>query len=97
MTNYLLQVKDEESFFQKVRKIVKEELSYSKNPQTDSKSQIPYIKVEEVMRILNVSRPTVNEWARQGYFKKYKINSRVFYNRDEIMNFISKQNSPNLL
>jgi predicted DNA-binding transcriptional regulator AlpA len=96
MANYLIEVKDEETFFQKVRKIVKEELNGSIPSRAEIKSQIPYIKVEEVMRLLNVSRPTVNEWARQGFFKKFKVNSRVFYDRDEIMNFISKQNSPNL-
>jgi predicted DNA-binding transcriptional regulator AlpA len=91
MTNYLLQIQDEESFFLKVRKILKEELTNSKGFPQESKTSIPYIKVTEVMRMLNVSRPTINDWVDKGYFKKYKVNSRTFYNRDEILEFLSKQ------
>lgn len=91
MTNYLLQVQDEETFFLKVRKIVKEELTNSKGQLQENKTSIPYIKVEEVMRMLQVSRPTINDWVEKQYFKKYKVNSRTFYNRDEIIEFLSKQ------
>ncbi|MDD2197749.1 MAG: helix-turn-helix domain-containing protein [Bacteroidales bacterium] len=91
MTNYLLQVKDEETFFQKVRKIVKEELTNSKGQPQEHKASIPYIKVDEVIRILHVSRPTINDWVSKGYFKKYKVNSRTYYNRDEILDFLSEQ------
>jgi len=91
MTNYLLQVQDEESFFLKVRKIVKEELSSSKGQKQDNKSSISYIKADEVMQLLQISRPTVNDWVDKGFFKKYKVNSRTFYNRDEIIEFLSKQ------
>lgn len=91
MTNYLLQVQDEESFFLKVRKIVKEELTSSKGQILDIKSSIPYIKATEVMQLLQVSRPTINDWVEKGYFKKYKVNSRTFYNRDEIIEFLSRQ------
>lgn len=91
MTNYLLQVQDEESFFLKVRKIVKEELTNSQGQNQESKASIPYIKVEEVMQILQVSRPTINDWVSKSYFKKYKVNSRTFFNRDEIIEFLSKQ------
>ncbi len=91
MTNYLLQVKDEESFFLKVRKIVKEELTNSKGQTQEYKSSIPYIKADEVMQLLQVSRPTIDDWVDKGFFKKYKVNSRTFYNRDEIIEFLSKQ------
>lgn len=91
MTNYLLQVQDEESFFLKVRKIVKEELTSSKGLIQEKKSSIPYIKADEVMQLLQVSRPTLNAWVQKQYFKKYKVNSRTFYNRDEIIEFLSRQ------
>ena len=91
MTNYLLQVQDEESFFLKVRKIVKEELTNSKGNTQEIRSSIPYIKADEVMQLLQVSRPTINDWVEKGFFKKYKVNSRTFFNRDEIIEFLSKQ------
>lgn len=91
MTNYLLQVQDEESFFLKVRKIVKEELTNSKGHTQEYRSSIPYVKADEVMQLLQVSRPTINDWVDKGYFKKYKVNSRTFFNRDEIIEFLSKQ------
>jgi len=91
MTNYLLQIQDEESFFLKVRTIVKEELIHSKQLPQEIKPSIPYIKVKEVMRILEATRPTIDDWVKKGFFKKYKVNSRTFFNRDEILDFLSKQ------
>lgn len=91
MTNYLLQVQDEETFFLKVRKIVKEELTSLKGQPQEHRTSIPYIKVDDVMDMLQVSRPTINDWVAKGYFKKYKVNSRTFYNRDEILEFLSNQ------
>lgn len=91
MANYLLQVQDEETFFLKVRKIVKEELTNSKVVPFEKETEIPYIKVSEVIRILKVTRPTINDWVDKGYFKKYKVNSRTFFNRNEILEFLSKQ------
>jgi len=91
MTNYLLQIQDEESFFLKVRKILKEELTQSKEIPHEAKPSIPFIKVDQVMQMLQVSRPTINDWVEKGFFKKYKINSRTFYNRDEILEFLSNQ------
>ena len=79
MTNYLLQVQDEESFFLKVRKIVKEELTNSKGNHQENKSSVPYIKADEVMKLLQVSRPTLDDWVEKGYFKKYKVNSPYFF------------------
>lgn len=91
MADIELKFKDEESFFLKVRKIVKEELSNSKGQIQEAKSSIPYIKADEVMQLLQISRPTINDWVDKGYFKKYKVNSRTFFNRNEILEFLSKQ------
>ena len=91
MANYLLQINDEESFFQRVRKIVKEELNFTKRQLQEKKSTIPYIKATEVMELLQVSRPTINDWVSKGFFTKNKIRSRTFFNRDEIIEFLSKQ------
>lgn len=92
MTNYLLQVQNEESFFLQIRRIVKEELKGTTlNKNSEKSSNIPYIKVSEVCRILHISRPTVADWTERGYFKKYKVNSRTFYNRDEILEYLSQQ------
>jgi hypothetical protein len=88
-----MQIQDEESFFLRIRKIIKDELiGNSIGTNTENNFSIPYIKVSEACRILQVSRPTINDWAdKKGYFKKYKVNSRTFYNRDEILEFLSKQ------
>ena len=91
MTTYLLEVKNEDAFFQKVRKILQEEISNSKFSTSENKKSNPFIKVDEVMEMLHVSRPTINDWVEKGYLKKYKVNSRTFFNRDEILEFLSKQ------
>lgn len=91
MEDYLLQVKNEESLLLKVRTLIREELSNAKGEPQKTEPSIPFIKVDEVIRILQVTRPTINDWASKGYFKKYKVSTRTYYNRDEILDFLANQ------
>lgn len=92
MQNYLIQLEDEETFFNRFRKIIKEELTCNLpgNETVDSQSN-KYIKVKEVCKILDVTIPTIDSWCRLGYIKKYKIKSRTYYLKAEIFEFLSKQ------
>ena len=91
MQNYLLQLDDEENFFNRFRKIIKEELSNNLPDNGDVDSQSTYIKVKEVCDLLGVTIPTIDSWCRSGYIKKYKIKSRTFFCKTEILEFLSKQ------
>lgn len=47
------------------------------------------IKMKEAMKLIKASAPTVRKYARLGYYKEYRFGEKlVFYNREEMLNFI---------
>lgn len=47
------------------------------------------IKMKEAMMLIKASAPTVRKYARLGYYKEYRFGEKlVFYNREEMLNFI---------
>ncbi|KAA6338370.1 hypothetical protein EZS27_013620 [termite gut metagenome] len=47
------------------------------------------IKMKEATKLLKASAPTVRKYARMGYYKEYRFGEKlVFYNKEEILNFI---------
>jgi len=47
------------------------------------------IKMKEATKILKASAPTVRKYARLGFYKEYRFGEKlVFYDKEEILNFI---------
>lgn len=40
---------------------------------------------KQVMDWLSISAPTLNDWAKKGILKRYKLGNRAFYKKEEIM------------
>jgi len=51
-----------------------------------------YIKKEEVCKMLQVSKPTVDSHVENGYYTKHFIGSRVFFNKKEILTYLQRNN-----
>lgn len=52
------------------------------------------IKMKEAMKLIKASAPTVRKYARLGYYKEYRFGEKlVFYNKQEMLDFILKQGS----
>ena len=49
-----------------------------------------YITRNQAAEILGVSLPTLHIWTNKGLLQSYKINSRVRYNREEVLTFLRK-------
>jgi len=50
------------------------------------------IKMKEATKLLKASAPTVRKYARMGHYKEYRFGEKlVFYNKEEILNFILKR------
>ncbi len=50
------------------------------------------IKMKEAVKLLKASAPTVRKYARLGYYKEYRFGEKlVFYDKEEILNFILNQ------
>jgi len=40
---------------------------------------------KEVMDWLNISAPTLNDWAKKNILHRYKLGNRAFYKKEEII------------
>lgn len=50
------------------------------------------IKMKEATKLLKASAPTVRKYARLGHYKEYRFGEKlVFYDKEEILNFILNQ------
>ena len=52
--------------------------------------QTEYITRKETAKILGVSLVTLNEWQKTGRVPAYRINTRVRYKRDEVLNCLTQ-------
>jgi len=89
MNTPIYAVKDADGLLKEFRKIIKEELSG--NRKEDPDNQTEFIKIDEVCKILQVSKPTVYDWAKRKLLKIYKVRSRTYFNKVEILNFLKSQ------
>lgn len=79
-----------EQFYEELQHLIKdaihEELAkFKKDP---SEGETEYIKKNEVCKMLQVSRPTIDRHVENGFYSKYHIGSRVFYKKREIIGYL---------
>ncbi|MBS1780245.1 MAG: helix-turn-helix domain-containing protein [Bacteroidetes bacterium] len=85
-TPFLIPMSQEE-LWEKMRQLIRTELADMKKEKLYDRvefsvtgfTQKPIFKSEEVCKLLQVSRQTLHQWAKEGVLKPYKIKSRVFY------------------
>ena len=94
MSNTILYSDTPEHFYEQLRvfiqQSIQQELSSVKKPE----EEIVYIKKTEVCKMLRVSKPTVDSHIERGYYRKYNIGSRVFYNKREILYYLAQSIAP---
>ena len=73
-------------FWDKLRQIVREEISALPNKRADVESfsiegltHKPLYKINELCHLFHISRTTIYDWVRHGKLKPYKIRSRVYF------------------
>lgn len=50
-----------------------------------------FMKTLEVAQLLNISKPTINSWVEKGVLRRIKIQSRVYFDRKEVMSLLDKK------
>jgi excisionase family DNA binding protein len=90
MNTQFYAVNDPEDLLKEFRKIIKEELSETRKEDTTSE-ETPYIKIDAVCKILQISKPTVYQWVSKKLIKIYKVSSRTYFNKEEILDFLKSQ------
>ena len=55
-----------------------------------AKEEVPdeFIGMEDVAKILKVSKPTIYKHLEKGYYKKHNVGRKVLFSRSEILGFI---------
>ena len=93
METQLYQIKHSGDLFKEFRKIIREELSENqKKDEEPPKEEFPFVKIDVITKSLGISKNTVYQWVRLNLIKKYKINSRTYFDKNEIIDFMKFQN-----
>ncbi|MFY0255308.1 helix-turn-helix domain-containing protein [Chitinophaga sp. 30R24] len=86
---------DPELFWQKLRVLVREEVSQLEQqspraPVYDTPGLIykPLFKIGEVCQLFQVTKPTIYDWIKHGKLKPYKIRSRVYFLWNDIQQLL---------
>ena len=88
---------DEEEFWEKIRKVLTDELKkifpakYDISYETPGLTQKPIYRAHEVCDMLGISRQTLIAWRKDGVLRAHKIKSRVFYLWSDIEKLIPPQ------
>ena len=68
-----------------IRKILQEELAKIALAKDESEENESLIKIEDVVKILHVSKPTIFAWIRKKKIPCHRMGSRLYFKRSEIM------------
>lgn len=92
MSNTILFSDTPEHFYEQLREFIRQSIQQELSSVTKQEEEIVYIKKPEVCRMLRVSKPTIDSHVERGYYRKYHIGSRVFYNKTEILAYLGRTN-----
>ncbi|MBK8502170.1 MAG: helix-turn-helix domain-containing protein [Saprospiraceae bacterium] len=55
-----------------------------------------YLTPSQVLKILDISRPTLYKYTNEGILIKYQIGNKSFYRKTEILNSLTNRNVENI-
>jgi hypothetical protein len=83
MQQILFQEINVEEFKKMLSDVIEEKLKFSPRKELPEKQTI-YLNRFEVVELLKISLPTLNNWSKSGIVQAYRIGNRVLYKADEI-------------
>jgi excisionase family DNA binding protein len=60
---------------------------------TKTKEDDAFLKIEEVCAILHVSKVTVHKWKSNGLLPFYRLGSKIYFKKSEILAAAAKANN----
>jgi excisionase family DNA binding protein len=57
------------------------------------KEEDPFLKIDEVCKMLSVSRVTIHNWKRQGILPFHRISNKIYFKKSEVMASLKKANN----
>lgn len=92
MSDVILYGDSQENFYKRLEEFIQTTIRRELAAAKKEDEETGYLKKIEVCGILKISKPTVDSHVKNGYYKKYRIGGRVFYNRQEILGFLKGSN-----
>lgn len=75
-----------------ISSVIAEELQKSKE-HTETKNQNDeLIKIDDVAKMLNVSKVTIHFWKKKGFLPFYRISNKVYFKKSEVLEVLKKIN-----
>jgi predicted DNA-binding transcriptional regulator AlpA len=78
-----------EHFYQQLKECIQQTIKEEITALKQNNIEV-FLKKDEVCKMLKVSKPTIDSHVEHGYYKKHYIGSRVFYNKQEILDYLAK-------
>ncbi|MEM7373897.1 MAG: helix-turn-helix domain-containing protein [Bacteroidota bacterium] len=72
------------------RSLLKEAIREEIKQILDLQQYEPLIKTQEAMKLLGVSKVTLLNWRNSGLIPSYKVNSRVYFKKSELLAAVGK-------
>lgn len=82
-----------ESFFDRVRAIIREEKATQKAEESTRQQARELLTRKEVSELLAVSLVTLHTWEKRGVLLPVKVegSNRILYRRDDVMNALQRK------
>ncbi|HRP01654.1 MAG TPA: helix-turn-helix domain-containing protein [Candidatus Kapabacteria bacterium] len=73
-----------------IRRVVNEALNEYAITQKAPEPAQELIKIDEVAKILQVSKPTVYDWKKRGLIPFYRMANKIFFKKNEVYEALNK-------
>ena len=83
MRQILFQEINETELKKIISDVIEEKLKFSPRIELLEKKTV-YLNRFEVVELLKISLPTLNNWSKSGIVQSYRIGNRILYKQDEI-------------
>ena len=88
MKTAILQLPQMEEINQKLDELLAEK----EDPKSTSKLDLDLISSKSLSKMLDLTEQTLSNYAKHGYFKKYKLDRKIFYSISEVEEAIKTYN-----
>lgn len=75
---------EQQLFWEKMRKIIREEVSFAVRTHSMTKQVEQSFTISEFCKHFQISKPTLYEWIKAGKIKPSKIGRRVYFKRKDV-------------
>lgn len=73
-------------FKELIKQCVKSELDNSESSAKENQNPDDLISIQEVQKLLSVSKVTIHKWKNSGLLPYHKLNRRLYFKKQEVLN-----------